>query len=108
MGWRWRPPLRVWIIDALGRVVRVRSEVRKVAFEARVGVCGWAWAPSIRADGRRAVSPHLPFLFFSLVLSPPSPEYASPGFALGRAEYDLGTPGDLRDDDLGNARCKHE
>ncbi|KAJ7262842.1 hypothetical protein C8J57DRAFT_1719101 [Mycena rebaudengoi] len=39
---------------------------------------------------------------------PPSPEYASPGFALGRAEYDLGAPGDLRDDDLGNARCKHE
>jgi hypothetical protein len=24
--------------------------------------------------------------------SPPSPEYASPGFALGRAEYDLGAP----------------
>ncbi|KAJ7262849.1 hypothetical protein C8J57DRAFT_1333953, partial [Mycena rebaudengoi] len=23
---------------------------------------------------------------------PPSPEYASPGFALGRAEYDLGAP----------------
>ncbi|KAJ7262821.1 hypothetical protein C8J57DRAFT_1719095 [Mycena rebaudengoi] len=39
---------------------------------------------------------------------PPSPEYASPGFALGRAEYDLGAPGDLGDDDLGNARCKHE